>query len=978
MPSTQVHLIVDDSGSMYFDESFIASIRSELDAMADRLESSSRSFTSHLFSDFAITGRRLVSMPHFRSGTNIASGFEEMIKSVNASYASHASNDTPCEHCIIVFVSDGMDTRGNRAMWGHLTPLPCKSTLLAVAVGGGFPTSLVVDELRVRYHTFGGDSIPLVFPLGDKYASTAQMQEEVQWVCSQLEEIIQAGGLVPELSMEELAAADIDAIFGQCKRWYNAATIQCMSTSCYSVTEKIDIIDGTKGKFNQAEALMKKLNFGRPLPSNLKARRPLHLLVGLRGKLNTILEQLNRGLLFDQLSDVEKQEYLSFGNTAGRFLPKSIKYHAANFETTRSSLKRLIANYTPTREDEMLMDQLNLCSSAEYFTDARSNPHLFEDISSLAGVLESLPFVGRVVELHARPDCVQINPWAASIKSIPRIIKTITTHSLYMEYDGEMELSNEKGNALILLGGVTDCPGIFCHLQTFALTKNWLLYFNDSRLAAASMLIVHVLGNGAQGEWKLEELSHVRSICALHTPVNSQWWHDYLDCLKTADFRDCLVTESPKLKNKSMTCPGLGKFLLGMWCCVDQGHRFTDLSVRFQAAAVELLGRCKVDAESFFVVKCAQSNYDDCNTSNDSNPALDAVIVDVKASHLSMRGINKLLQSALQVHMQKVNFDTRERLTVAFKAEELKRVAHFNLSLENIQHFFTALIERQGGVWAGPSDEVMMKALTLATTHATSFDRNHPTCLVDATEEEMLSSMKSRMAGRICKKVREGITLGAKKEFVYHLNLRHMGLPRPIPFELVLRYKEETGRDISETWQLDHETGLSPIACCFPACDLYLTIPPGDFYKQRTVIRAHLSTCCKNYIPGLHKCVVRNAHLPTTEIIKLVESGAELGNPFLPRDVWRRIAKGVGVYGGVPRNFASPQQYKEHAMELECKRMPTKIKTSIKKFTGGDPMVLYHAIDDIRVSLDAGVWGYSSFKRTFDAKYAALSEALWQ
>ena len=263
-----------------------------------------------------------------------------------------------------------------------------------------------------------------------------------------------------------------------------------------------------------------------------------------------------------------------------------------------------------------------------------------------------------------------------------------------------------------------------------------------------------------------------------------------------------------------------------------------------------------------------------------------------------------------------------------------------------------------------------MRALMIATSHTTSYERNHPSSYVDATQEEILKNVASRMAGKGCGDTRKEIMSEAKRGVATYLHTRHLGLPRPVPYEFVLRYKEETGRDIAETWQLDHETGLSPIACCFPACDLYLTIPPGDDKKQRSAIRAHLSTCCQNSIPGLHKCVARHHRLPATDIIKLVESGAELGEPFLPREVTRRLAKGMGVYGGVPHSFASAEQYKEHALELEYKSLPGKLKATIKKFTGGDSIVLYHAIDDIKISLNASVWEYASFKRTFDAKYA--------
>ena len=527
------------------------------------------------------------------------------------------------------------------------------------------------------------------------------MQEEVQWVISQLEEIIKTGGVVSELSMEELGTSpDIDAIFRQCKRWYNSVTVKCISQQP-TLPEKIAFVQEARNNFSQAEALMRKLTLGiaKPLPSNLRVRRPILLLSTLREKLNTLLEQLNKGRLFEQLTDVEKQEYLCFGNKAGRFLSKSIKYHAANFETTRASLIRLVANYKPTHEDEELVDQLNLCSAAEYLADAGVNPHLFKDISTLAGVLEGLPFVGRTVELHDVPDCAQINPWIVSIKRLPMLIKTISTHDLYIQYKGEMEVSGEKINSIVICGGDPACQGIFCHLQSFALTKNWLLYFNDSRLAAAAMLVVHVLGDCTLGEWTLEELSRARSICALHTPINSKWWHDYLDCMKSDDFRSCLVTESPKL-GKCMTCPGLSKFLLGMWWWVDQGRVFSDLPDRFQAAAVELLGRCKLDETAFFALERPQSAGLKADLEQDRpNPsikALDAVMPALRASHLSMRRISSLLQSALQDHIKQANSDARKEVTVSFKADELMKVAHFNICLDTIACIFAGLMESPG------------------------------------------------------------------------------------------------------------------------------------------------------------------------------------------------------------------------------------------------------------------------------------------
>jgi hypothetical protein len=943
---TQVHLIVDDSGSMYFHPDFIRTMRMELDGMADRGESHNLSYTCHIFSDTVVTGKRLGPMPRLASGTIIALGFEAMIKCVNQSF---------CEHCIIVFVSDGADVRGSEARRAMLPPLKCKSTLLTVAVGDGFPTSLVVDELRVKYHTFGGDSIPLVFPIGRDF------EIEIQWVVSQLEEIIQAGGVVQELSMEELGASDVASIFRQCRLWYNACTVRCMAKST-PLQEKILLVDETREKFSRAEELMRaKTGFVKPLPSNLKLRRPIFLLSSLREKLNTLSEQLSQGMLLSNMTDEEKRAYLSHGNVAGRFLATSVKYNAANFGTSKASLRRFVVNYVPTKEDQALMDPINLCSWSEYVEDAQQHIHLIDEMSSMASVVEGMPFLGRVVELHPIPDCAQINPWCNSIKTLPMLVKVVSTRDLFVGYKREMDFSNERGNSLIIFGGDPACPGIFCQFQTYALTTNWLLYFNDSRLAAASMLAVYVLGNCKPGEWKLEELAHVRSICALHTPANSRWWHAYLAVLKTGDFRKCLVTESPKL-DKFMTCPGLGKFLLGMWWWADQGHVFTDLSDRFEAVATELIGRCKLDPEPFFVVKRTGLALE--STLN-FNAAFDAVKPALRASHLSMRKISNLLQTALQVHIKKASLDARANTTVSFKADEVMRVAHFNLSLRQVQCFFHGLSPEIQ--WA-PTKDVLMRAVMVGTAQG-SFDRNQPSA--NATQEAIYSTMAGKM-GQKSGETRKEIMSEAKKGVLAYLHLRHLGLPRPIPIEHVLRYKEETGLDIAETWQLDQETGLSPIACCFPACDLYLIIPPGDKFKQRAVIRAHLSTCCQSSIPGLHRCIARNILLPSAEIIPLIESGAELGEPFLPREATKRLERGVGVYGGVPRLFASAEKYKERALELGNKAMPGRIRAAIDEFTGGDPIVLYHAIDDIKISFDPSVWSYPSFKRTFDSKFCQV------
>ncbi len=69
----------------------------------------------------------------------------------------------------------------------------------------------------------------------------------------------------------------------------------------------------------------------KPVTSNLRACQLLFLLTMMREKLNTLLGRLEKGAWLDSMSDAEKAECLRFGNSEGRFLSKSLSYHAAHF-----------------------------------------------------------------------------------------------------------------------------------------------------------------------------------------------------------------------------------------------------------------------------------------------------------------------------------------------------------------------------------------------------------------------------------------------------------------------------------------------------------------------------------------------------------------------------------------------------------------------------------------------------------------------
>lgn len=965
--------ILDDSGSMYsgaFGKSFMLKLRTELDLMAERIEEKKYLHTSVefiVFSNAAFSGRRLQRLPTLAGSTNISSGFNEM--HWMAVYSK-------CDHSIIVFVSDGADDHGNRDKIARLRCLPMDSTLITVAVGECFPTSLVVDTLRPTYHTFGGDSIPLVIELPTNQGSREEMESDVDWVISQLQAIIEAGGVPMQYTLEELELQpSVEAISTQCKLWYNACTVRAVS-GAVSHDEKVSLINETKDKFNRAEELMRGLtsSHSKPLPSNLRARRPLYLLTSMREKLNNLIRQLEKGQRLDRMSDAEKAEYLRHGNSEGRFLSKALSYHSANFSTSLVSLTRFLTTHAPTAGDDELMDNANMCSWRDYYEDAKGNMDLFRDAKSLAGVLEVLPFVGRGVKLYSsQPECCQINPWALSsfVEELPMTLKGISTYDLHVKCSGELKLSSESINCVIIGGGDLSCPGIFCHMQTFSLLRNWMLYFNDIRLVGASMLVLYVLCNHpVRQEWHTEELSRARDICLLHTPETSRWWTGYLDVLKTADFRKCLVTESDNL-DKFLTCPGLGKFMLGVWWLVDQGHEFSeqDLIDRCRATVAELIGRRKLSQNVFFTIDRCEDSFN-FKVDDTIFKRVDAVI---KTQHLTPRGVSSMIRAALFSYIKSANADLRSRTSVTFEAGLVMNLELFHLSIRKIECFFKRLIaQKTGAEWGGLTDEMLLHALMEATSTDNSYQRNHSSKYEAVSYDEIMQKMTVKLAGFGLKDETQGTLEMASMQVVTQIREQHSGLPRAMPAEYVARYKQETGRDIAATWKLD-ETGLSRIACCFPDCNLFLTIPPGDEKKQRGVIIDHLHTYCQNSIPGLHCCVVQNATLPSDQIAGMVRSGFGLRDPFLPRDVTRRLAKGVGVYGGIPRSFGSAEEYARRAMEEAKAAYSWRIVRAIEGATEESGTSLEGLIDQIKSSMAANdAWSYADFKATFDAKYAAL------
>ena len=967
---------MDDSGSMYsgiHGRCFMEKLRVELDQMAVMIETHPNldtSVDSVIFSKISHSSKRFVGMPNFSSTTNISTGFNEMCALV--------SRCKP-EHCIIVFISDGYDDPGNEVKIQSLQPLACKSTLLTVAVGDGFPTSLVVDKLRPKYHTFGGDSIPLVIELPSFQDTRLEMESDVDWVIKQLYDIIISGGVLKEYTMEELEAnPSVETISKQCKFWYNACTVKSVSKDIPH-EEKLKVIRDTKEMFGKAEELMKGLStMVKPLPSNLRAKRPLFLLHSMRQKLNKLLEQVENCRRVDSMTDVEKAEYLRHGNSEGRFMTKALSYHAAHFPTSLASLLCFLSTHKATVSDEELMDNINMCSWKEYFEDAARNMDLFKNVKSLAGVLDMLPFVGRAVRLYEnQPDCCQINPWVLSsfVEELPMTLKGISTYDLHVKHQGALTLGfcsgNSVINALIVEGGDPACQAIFCHMQCFSFLKNWMLYFNDIRLVSASMLVLHVLCHyDKPQEWHLEELCRARAICALHSRQTAEWWAKYLDVLQCpVNFRKCLVTESDKLE-RFLTCPGLGKFMLGTWWLVDQGVLTTkeELAERCRATLVEFFGRCKLTSSHFFTLTRQFNPFQHFDMEALIHRALGDAM---QREHLTCRKMHVLLKTAMAPDLIKAKAALCHGTCIHFEMELLKNCQRFHLSFYGIHCFFKRLVlQATGKEWEDGLDgdeSMMMRLLLQATMSDNSYQRCHSQQVYDGlSKQNMMDQMACKLAGSGVKHQSFSLILNAMEIVISRTFEQHQGLPRVMPAEYMARYKEESQglRDIAHTWKVD-SNGLSRVACCFPDCSLYLVIPKASTEKkQRAIITNHLHMCCKYSIPGLHNTIAKHLDSPTDEIINLIKTGADLHEPFLPREVTRRMAKGLGVYGGVPSRFAHVDAYRADAVQTERLRLRSKILAAMP-----DDATLGVFIDNVKRSMHGAFWSYDEFKATFDALY---------
>ena len=330
--AVRVHVVFDNSYSMLGNPLIYKALQEGVVEMAAQLEGAHSLF--HVFSDYCKRGKvfdelllssefgiRLLSShadassgPGTPKGTDIASGFESVVGAERL--------EKEAAHVVIVFISDGEDTT-NRSRLKQLQGLGAEQcTLITVAVGAKFPTSLVLDCLRPLYHT-SGLAVPLVVAVeveGDD-------PQEPQLALKEVQSLIRTHVLLQEGRRRELweCLGCQDKLLAYARQQYNPCVMLCLVDR--RTPEKcLPLLETTRAQLNAVEEeLGRMLLTGQArLPGSLLKRRAAHAVGEMLAQLRRLMEKVKWGM--DCLTDKDMQEVLvGFKPHHGKFFGKALR-----------------------------------------------------------------------------------------------------------------------------------------------------------------------------------------------------------------------------------------------------------------------------------------------------------------------------------------------------------------------------------------------------------------------------------------------------------------------------------------------------------------------------------------------------------------------------------------------------------------------------------------------------------------------------
>jgi hypothetical protein len=934
------------------------------------------------------------------------------------------------ERIIIIFVSDGEDEAPIKCVADlkTLPSLPCDSTLLTVGVGKNFPTGLVVDVLRPKYHK-GPCTLPPVLPIHNTL--------DLPWAFGQLE-----GVLLTELTQCTQIPSKVDdttstrVLIQFIRARYNECVVKC-AESGRTPRDNLDLLNKTTARMHEVALLAKarvvqdkaalkaraqsaarqaevrvedvEVEIGeeeptqkmKPLLSNLISASVYHpktcltLALSVVKRLNTMMACASKGQLISDLPDDAKKELIGFAYTEGRLMGVASKYRAANFSTTKQSLLRLLRTYQPKESDKGLQDPINLADQAEYFADARDNLlDLIPFTHTLNGIVKVLPFVGRTLTFKTPLpiDALQMNEWLAEVVELPMVHRFMTTYDFYTTFNEAFTARGETVNGLMILGGDPNSPGIFHHLQSMVLLKHPGLFVLTARLAVAGSVLAFILGNHATHEgWMDQELDMVREVCANYPKESLGDWHLYMGDVISENHIRCLVAESPKLP-KHCKCPGLTKYLLALYLTTAEGHKFTmeELKVRHMALVTEFLARCKAQFFDYFDNAAFLSPQTLLDTAWEESDFGDEIL----STSLTYTEARDKFALKVEEHLK----SARGKILVgtSFQASKLYNLTHYQLSLHKIGTFFSHLANQclaTKGKDAVPefilSKHQLIRAMHTVQMVRSAYERTvNPAPMDPIPKDELQNILSSHFSGKHRSKVMGLIDGFVKSKYEEHHRATHLGLARPIPSEYIERFREEFGLDIGIDWGVG-AGGLSTLACCSPDCPHFLKLLETRRSGQEPIVcrklRLHLSQGGTPTIPGFHKTVLAFQNLAPEHVASKITSGECLRDPYPTKEdmvertmITDRISN-PRAYSAAILKKSNPDALSDLAKKLEeLKSTQAKgrrdgllsgLQHAVSNLSSGDPSFLSKTVGSLQGQLESPPWRYDDFRSIFLKQY---------
>ena len=981
MANTRVYFLVDQSSSMWRETKAIRDILHNMTKANDPGESGIM-YHFIVFSDDAECGPDISKIPVMCGSTNIFCAFQKLHSLVTLAIPQP-------EKVIVVFISDGADNFPDKcnAKLKDLGKLSIPSVLFTIGVNSNFPTGFVVDLLRPLYHQ-GSPGLNPVIPV--------QSLEDLDWAFAQLEGLIatrgETTGIPTEIS-DDSSAKDISIYV---KAIYNASAVVC-AQSGRSPKENYESLFECKARVSGAcDILMKQVAVEKsdarrpkPLASTLltaklnTASKSLSTARDLLAKLNKLISETQKGILISDLSDSAKQELIGYSNRAGKFIVTASKYKGADFNTTKESLMRLLRNYTPSMADGELTDPINLCSQAEYFSDAaKVHKELIPHLHTLAGVLGLVSFIGRTITWKTpKPtDALQINPWLCEVAALPLIHPLMTTFDFFETFSGKFQAREEEVTGLMILSGHATSPGIFTHIQSYLVTENVSLYHPDARLATAGSVLLYILSTRDKvDDWVDDEFHRIETVCKW-AGMNNTHWQEYLRGISGNDtYRSCLVSQSADL-NPSFTCPGLTKYVLALWHLIYTDKcQFTlgELIDRFHALVFEFIGRCnsqRLVSGGLMLTDCFTCSF---NTTPieflTTVPNTMALIKEATTVNDAQREFVKLMD----YYWPFVNVEdiVPELTPDTSKARGMK---YYQFSIDVIEKSFRLLARMSG--YSDISD------FTLSQEHIVEFINRAASVHSSITRSKMeftgeimpmsvyALSARNKVMGIFKRATNDMVPAFVKEVFTVRAAQQHKDCARVIPKEHMERFAKEFKKDIKKDWCVNDQ-GLSMIACCSPLCDHYLerlSLPDRcDFSERETCSDAlvrHLN-CTGGFIHGFHKCVALNVDNFVSEIVEKIEAGTCLNNPqreFAVTFPDNFTPEQVSTF----RNYADYKR--KHLGNMwgdMLKNVRENIAKSALEHKLGKSEFMEKAVGELKAEFHRTTWSYKHFRDTFMAKY---------